>query len=183
MKKDLAKPIFLGAVYACCLTLFILMTATRLGAVKLAELSAGYGMFDAKFFYTPEKFYEVLALLGEAGRMHYLQTHLFDYAFLTLFVVVQFTIVYFIFNKLGSPAKYSFVFLPIIGQFFADIAENITIDVLIRWVYPTESFGWVRFASAMTILKWIFLAMWVISVIVMLVMLMLKKLKKMNDEA
>ncbi len=183
IKKDLAKPIMLGAVYACCLVLFILMTATRLGAVRLAELTAGYGMFDAHIFYTPDKFYEILAMLGADGRAHYLQTHLFDYAFLTLFVVVQFTLLYYLYNRLELSTKYAWLFIPVVGQFFADIAENVTIDVLIRWVYPVQNAAVVRFASAMTILKYIFLAAWLISVVALAVVFFVKKFKKKTADA
>lgn len=183
MKKNWAKPIVIGAIYALCLTFFILMTATKLGAVKLAEMNGGYGMFDTKFFYSPQKFYEILAILGAEGSRHYLQTHMFDYAFLTLFVIVQFTILNFLYSKLQLSAKCNWIFLPIVGEFFADIAENLTIDVLIRWEASTQKYALVRFASAMTILKWLFLAAWIISVVTLIVIFFLKRLKKMNEDA
>ncbi len=183
MKKNLARPLFIGAVYVGCLTLFILMTATKLGAVKLAQLNGGYGMFDAKFFYSPQKFYEIITMLGAEGRRHYLQTHLLDYAFLTLFAVVQFTLLSFLYTKLDLSAKFSLLFLPIVGQFFADIAENITIDILIRWEYTVQRHGVVRFATSMTILKWIFMLLWLLTVIVLGILFLQKKLKKIKEEA
>ncbi|NCA66796.1 MAG: hypothetical protein EOM87_01885 [Clostridia bacterium] len=183
MKKDLSKPIFIGLVYAACLALFLIMTTTRLGAVKLAELTAGYGMFDAHIYYSSSKFYEILTMLGADGRAHYLQTHLFDYAFLTLFVVVQFTALYYFYNKLSLSTKCSWIFIPIIGQFFADIVENVTIDILIRWTYPVQNAALVRFASAMTILKYIFLAAWLIIIITLAIKYFVKRYKKETVEA
>lgn len=183
MKRDVAKPILFGSIYLVCLALFIIMSATRLGALKLADLNAGYGMFDAKIFYTPEKFYEILVMLGAEGRMHYLQTHIIDYAFLTLFSVVQFTILYFFYNKLNLPTKCSWLFLPVLGEFFADIAENISIDVLIRWTYPVENAALVRFASAMTILKYIILAAWVIAVAVLAIKYFTGRAKRSEQPA
>lgn len=180
MKKDLVKQILIGAVYVCCLALFIIMSATKLGAIRLSELNAGYGMFDAKIFYTPEKFYEVLGLLGAEGRTHYLQTHIIDYAFLALFAVVQFTLLYYFFKKLNLPAKCSWLFIPVLGQFFADIAENVTIDVLIRWTYPVQNAALVRFASAMTILKYIFLVLWLAATIALAIRYFANKNKKIE---
>ncbi|NCA93443.1 hypothetical protein EOM82_09520 [bacterium] len=178
MKKDIAKPILFGSIYLCCIALFVIMSATRLGAVKLSDLNAGYGMFDAKLFYTPQKFYEILLMLGADGRTHYLQTHIIDYAFLTLFAVVQFTILGYFFNKLNLPNKLSWLFLPVLGEFFADIAENVTIDILIRWTYPVQNAALVRFASAMTILKYIFLAAWFVTVVALAVKYFVKKPEK-----
>ncbi len=182
MKKDISKPILFGSIYLVCLTLFILMSATRIGTLKLADLNAGYGMFDAKIFYTPEKFYEILVMLGAEGRMHYLQTHIIDYAFLTLFAVVQFTILYYFFNKLNLSTKMSWLFLPVLGEYFADIAENVSIDVLIRWTYPVQNAALVRFASAMTILKYIFLVAWLAAVVTLAVKYFMERAKKPKTE-
>ncbi len=178
MKKNLSKSILFGSVYLACIVLFILMTATKLGALKLSDLNGGYGMFDMKLFYTPEKFYEILTMLGADGRMHYLQTHIIDYAFLTLFATAQFSLLYYFYNKLNLPTKASWLFLPVIGEFFADIAENVSIDVLIRWTYPVQNASLVRFASAMTILKFVFLAAWIVTLVVLAVKYFAERAKK-----
>lgn len=117
---------------------------------------------DTSLFYSPSAFYQMLYDYGQEGRNFYILIR-WTFDLIYPFVYGLFLVVAFIHVKKEN-LKYYMILLPILGVIF-DFLENISATILIA-IYPSQSNLLVYILQIMSFLKWLFLG---ISIVLLLI--------------
>jgi hypothetical protein len=132
---------------------------------------------DTSFFYSSDDLFQIASDYGEEGRDAYIVLRVtFDLIYpIVYFAFLAFSIGVLI-NKLKLNDKYKYLLLfPVLAILF-DYLENI-FSVIVMYKYPIEMMFFATIAPYMTFLKWIFIGVSFISIIVLLVISIIKKTK------
>lgn len=158
--KKIIKIALICLAVGVTVTAFVLLNFTKVGLVKLNSLNGNRGMFDTMFGYTPQYAYQTMYIMGDAGIRQHLIMHLIDYAFIIGYFICMILAAYPFLKE-----KYQlFAVLVPTGLVFADLIENITMDVALlgylknfsrndALVATSNVFGWI---------KWALLLVWVL---------------------
>ena len=159
MKKILKIALICFAV-AVTVTAYVLLNFTNLGLVKLNSLNGNRGMFDTMFGYTPQYAYQTMYIMGDAGIRQHLIMHLIDYGFIIGYFICMILAAYPFLKE-----KYQiFAVLVPTGLVFADLIENITMDVALLGYLKTynRNDALVATSNVFSWIKWAMLLLWVI---------------------
>lgn len=172
-----------GWVTLLGVTVFVLFTVLVLPveSARMDAYSQGLGSPDTSLFYNGEKLLQMAEVYGEAGRSAFLTARWgFDLAFPLIYTFFFITSTSFLFKKgLGSNSNLlPFNLIPLLGLFF-DLAEN-TATSLVMAAYPLRNSWGLFLAPVFTPLKWIFVAISMLLLIIGL-SLWLKKGKISNN--
>jgi len=142
----------------------------------------GFGLFpladdkalDIKNFYDLKIFNDVLDSLTKTDRANYLVIHVFDYLFMISFYPLLSLIFTYIYQK-DSPWSL-LVGFPLLAL-LCDFLENISMDIHLVF-YPTkiEFIGYI--AGIFTFLKFAFLYVSIVAIIVSVIYIVIKGLRK-----
>lgn len=155
MKKPV-KIALICLVIAIMITSFVLMNFTELGVVKLNKLNGNRGMFDTKFGFSADEAYATMYLMRDVGIRQHLIIHLIDYVFIMSYFIVM-TLAALPFLK----EKYQlFAVLVPMGLVFADLIENITMDVAFI-KFPVRDNALVSTSNVFGWIKWAMLLVWI----------------------
>jgi hypothetical protein len=132
---------------------YFLINGDAFGSGYIRQITGGVDILDAYFYYPPQKVYEVLGLLGEAGRHAYLTLNLLDFfypiiytAFFCISMSLTYTFIY------PAESKRNWLLLLPLVTLLADYAENICIRTMLL-NYPTQMQGFPLAATMLTPLK------------------------------
>lgn len=146
-----------GISLALVVVIFLVMNNNSFGIGYIRQVSGGAEILDSYFYYPPQKAYQVLDTLGEAGRAAYLNVNLMDFLF---------PLVYTAFFCISMSMTYTFIYpverkrnwllwLPL-ATLLADYGENICIRLMLL-NYPAPLSGVSLGATLLTPLKSILL--------------------------
>ena len=132
---------------------YFLINGDAFGSGYIRQITGGVDILDLYFYYPPQKVYEVLGLLGEAGRNAYLTVNLMDFfypiiytAFFCISMCLTYTFIY------PPESKRNWLLLLPLVTLLADYGENICIrNMLLN--YPTQLQGFPLAATLLTPLK------------------------------
>ncbi|MCK8058216.1 MULTISPECIES: hypothetical protein [unclassified Fusibacter] len=125
------RALFLFIVSMLFATLIITMFFGRI------QLDANATM-DSLTSYTSEVFHNSLELQGEAGRTGYLQLHIIDYLFMSVFYLCMAMTLQLLIKKVFTTDKVRYLALIPFIALLCDFGENVMIDVSI-WMFPRQS--------------------------------------------
>jgi hypothetical protein len=139
---------------AVFIAVYIISNGDFVGIEHIKQLSNGNTIPEMFLFYTPEKVYSQMALLGEAGRNAYLVLNLIDFiypltyaAFFGISLTMTYTFIY-----PPEEKKHLLVLIPFL-TLLVDYAENICFrSILLN--YPTRLMETALAASILTPLKY-----------------------------
>jgi len=169
-----------GWVTLLGLTAFLLFTVLVLPveSARMDVYSQGLGSPDTSLFYNGRMLLQMAEAYGEAGRSAFLTARWgFDLAFPLIYTFFFITSTSFLFKKgLGDNSNLPlFNLIPLLGLFF-DLAENTATSVVMA-AYPLQNNWGLFLAPVFTPLKWIFVA---ISMLLLLIGLSLWLKKGIN---
>lgn len=154
MVKRHASPKAIGVTLACFVVSLALINGKPFGMAQLKAMTGGVGILDMEMGYSPQKAYDHLAALGEAGRafnLHYIVPQDFIFpAIYSIFYVITTT---FLFRKLFAEhsALQKISLLTLLGG-LADYCENLCIvTMLLR--YPAQHATLANVANVFTLIK------------------------------
>lgn len=169
-------PVFLVLAIAAGAVLFF----SPFGLQAMKSATGGYGSFDMRFSYTPDAIMTILSHF-EGDRMEIFSRYfMLDYIFLALYSVVMFSLPLLIYLRddkhylLFRSAMFSAV-----AHAVFDVIENL---MLMRMVETTPMFtdGEANLCSGITVLKWAFLGIWVLSIVMLMIFTLLDSMKDRN---
>ena len=133
---------------------------------------------DTSLLYSSDDLFDIAEAYGQVGRNAYIVLRLtFDVIWPIVYFMFLASLTGFLIQKLKVKEKYKFlILLPLLGLLF-DYLENIA-SVVVMYNYPTEMLFFANAAPVMTLLKWIFIGLGFICVILLLFMLLIKKVYK-----
>lgn len=171
MKKSL-KIALICLIVAIMITTIVLINFTELGVVKLNKLNGNRGMFDTKFGFTADEAYATMYIMRDVGIRQHLIIHLLDYVFImSYFILMTIAALPFLKSKFQLLA----VLVPM-GLVFADLIENITMDVAFI-KYPQRMNSLVNTSNVFGWIKWSMLVVWVAFFITIVTLWFLEKRK------
>lgn len=179
--------ILLKSDKAKILTVILVFTVSLL-AIQLNEndfrfFSDGASTLDMRIHYSPIDVYQLFDALGDPGKLIYIRMLLIDFVFIASFVMLQNMILKYIMGQ--DLLKTGFRRLTILSYLrgFSDIIENISLLILLK-NFPSVMPQLVTFSSFITMLKFLFLALWLISIPLLVIIRMKnnknRKVKTMN---
>lgn len=140
-------------VFLAC---YLVENSDFIGIEHVKQLSGGANILDMFLFYTPDKVYDQLVLLGEAGRSAYLTVNAIDFIFpltYALFLGISMTMSH-TFLYPPESKKHLLVLLPLL-TLLADYGENIAIRAILL-NYPARLMEAALAASILTPIKYVF---------------------------
>lgn len=146
-----------------------LVFAVSLLAMQLYErsfrlYSDGASILDMRFHYSPADVYRLFDALGTSGRLIYTRILMIDFAFIASFALLQIMIMKTIMGQeLLKSGFRRLMVLPYLRG-FADIVEDISLFILLK-SFPAIKPQLANISSLITTLKFIFLALWIISIL------------------
>lgn len=174
-RKKMKKPLKIALiclVAAIMITTIVLINFTEVGVVKLNRLNGNRGMFDTKFGFTADQAYATMYIMRDAGIRQHLIIHLLDYIFImSYFILMTLAALPFLKERYQLLA----VLAPI-GLVFADLIENITMDVAFI-TYPVRNNALVNTSNVFGWIKWAMLVVWAAFFITVVIMRFLQKRK------
>jgi hypothetical protein len=153
MKKISNWPVWFASLFVF-LAAYYVINSNFIGIEYINQLSAGNTIPEMFLFYTPEKVYSQLALLGEAGRSAYLVANMIDFIFpltYAFFFGISLTMTYtFIYP--AESKKHLLVLIPFL-TLVADYGENICMRCILL-SYPTRLMDAALLAALLTPIKY-----------------------------
>lgn len=144
-------------------------------SVYTEEVTGSSNSPDTSLIYSSDDLFKIASDYGEEGRDAYI--------FLRCTFDVVWPIVYFMFlaslmgvliKKLQLKETYKYlIILPVFSILF-DYFENIT-SVIVMYKYPTEMLFFANITPYMTLLKWIFIGVSFIIIVILIIMSLIKK--------
>ena len=153
-----------GVLFAGVIT-FNLVVLPRQEA-NLLRLSGGTGSLDRPFFYTPEQAYSMIQTYGESGRQAYRTFALTgDILYPILYTLCLGLLMTWLFERGFAPGS-SMQKLNIVplGAWCFDLLENLNIVAMLS-LYPAMLAGMAWMAALSTLLKWLFVGMTIILIV------------------
>ncbi len=122
---------------------------------KIAAISGGEGLPDAKMYYTYQQLYLLFQHYGSSGRQMYLQLQVVDMVYPLIYSTLLASLLFLIFKKTRLQVV---VVIPFAAAFF-DYIENILLRMSVL-SFPHMHAGMVETAALATFAKWflVFLA-------------------------
>ncbi|MBS5932664.1 MAG: hypothetical protein KIC94_07270 [Clostridiales bacterium] len=159
------------------LALFLIMlTSMRQVAKQVAIISEGTGIMDLNFYNSKEFIMQTLQELGQKGRDFYLtKFFIVDFFYpITYAAFYGFTILY-VLEKLENHSKTIklLALIPVCGMCF-DWLENVSISSLLT-TFPNDSTLLYLMATISTILKFSFVYLAVVTIIILVVLVIIKR--------
>nr|WP_294489378.1 hypothetical protein [uncultured Anaerosporobacter sp.] len=159
------------------LALFLIMlTSMRQVAKQVAIISEGTGILDLNFYNSKEFIMQTLQELGQKGRDFYLtKFFIVDFFYpITYAAFYGFTILY-VLEKLENHSKTIklLALIPVCGMCF-DWLENVSISSLLT-TFPNDSTLLYLMATISTILKFSFVYLAVVTIIILVVLVIIKR--------
>ena len=159
------------------LALFLIMlTSMRQVAKQVAIISEGTGILDLNFYNSKEFMMQTLQELGQKGRDFYLtKFFIVDFFYpITYAAFYGFTILY-VLEKLENHSKTIklLALIPVCGMCF-DWLENVSISSLLT-TFPNDSTLLYLMATISTILKFSFVYLAVVTIIILVVLVIIKR--------
>jgi hypothetical protein len=149
MKRKIAA----GVLFIITLTGFLIIEnqlKTNTGITTILDKMLYYNEVDVE---------QMFKALGESGRRTYRYLHIIDYVFILSFALVQILLMKDRLAKI-KPHKTlntTLFLLPIVVRGILDSGENILIGIMLK-KYPVINVSLVTAGYAVSLLKWIFLA-------------------------
>lgn len=180
--KPSKKQIILWATLAVsalvAIVAVILMDFTSLGVPTIQKIT-GKGLIDSKVYYSGIGLYEYLENFNDEAIHALLTVHAIDYVFMIAVCVLEITVL-----LLLSKHSWKVLFFgafPFLELFF-DISENMFVDFAIKKL-PEKASMLSGLAGGMTLCKWIFTVLYLVSAFTMIGFVIAKKIKaKKNVE-
>lgn len=128
----------------------------------------GFKLLDLHIHYSPDQVYEHLAMLGVEGRTAYIGWALTsDLAFAVIYALALSVVLILILRELFPPvSRFRHLSLLPFLTVFTDWGENLSL-AWVTHVFPARVDAVVFFASFLTSLKWIFIALTVLTLLAM----------------
>lgn len=170
-------PAILGLLAAAGLLMFIMNgTGLPFSTPTIEAHSGGVPILDMRMSYTPEEVYQLLSALGTAGRQAYRTMHLvpdilFPISYALLFA---FTAAWFLVRLLPLEHPLQWLILTPLISGLADILENLSI-VVSGLVYPNRIDWLAQAASLLTRIKFGFMPLGSVFLIIIVVMWFVQK--------
>jgi hypothetical protein len=141
----------------------VFLLAMQVNERSFQDFCDGASSLDMRFHYSSSDVYQLFDALGVPGRLIYTRILLIDFAFIASFALVQNMIIKSIMGK--ELLKTGFRRLTALSYLrgFADVIENIILLILLN-NFPSSLPQLVTFSSAITALKFIFLALWLTAI-------------------
>lgn len=150
-------------------------------AKQVAIISEGTGILDLNFYNSKEFMMQTLQELGKKGRDFYLtKFFIVDFFYpITYAAFYGFTILY-VLEKLENHSKTIklLVLIPVCGMCF-DWLENVSISSLLA-TFPNDSILLYLMATISTILKFSFVYLAVVTIIILVGLVIIKRKKFLN---
>lgn len=164
------------------LALFLIMlTSMRQVAKQVDIISEGTGILDLNFYNSKEFMMQTLQELGQKGRDFYLtKFFIVDFFYpITYAAFYGFTILY-VLEKLENHSKTIklLALIPVCGMCF-DWLENVSISSLLA-TFPNDSTLLYLMATISTILKFCFVYLAVVTIIILVGLVIIKRKKFLN---
>ncbi len=149
-------------VFTICIAALFCMDFFRIGDEGFKVYSGGVSTPDMHFGYVPEWLFGIINTLGSEGRLFYLKFLLFDFIFIISFAFTQAEIMKIIMGRALLAGKWRYVISLSYLRGIFDAGENILLLVILK-NYPEQLNGMAIIAGISTKLKFITLALWVVS--------------------
>ena len=164
-------------IFLLFLVLMIIVAVVMMGYVQpqILALSGGLPILDSRLSYTFAEVEHLFMVLGEQGRQLYTTLQVLDLIFPLGYGMSMTLALAGVITRLlpkGHPMEKT-VFIPILGMIF-DYLENITIAILIA-SYPNLSPLVVNVAGIFTLLKWSFIILALVLLVVLAILALSKK--------
>jgi hypothetical protein len=153
---------------AIILLFIVMLLIMRRYEPNFKALSNGAVTLDMRFHYNSVETYKLLDTLGIEGRLLYIRILVIDFIFIVSFALVQNFFLTFVMGKALLKTRLRQLLAISYLRGFSDIIENTSVLILIN-KYPMEIPGVVTVSSFFTTLKFIFLGLWLISILIILV--------------
>ncbi len=164
-KKEI---VFRIIVFTICIAALFCMEFLKLGDAGFKVYSGGVSTPDMNFGYGPEWLFGIINTLGSEGRLFYLKFLLFDFIFIISFAFTQAEIMKIIMGKVLLTGKWRYVISLSYLRGIFDAGENILLLVILN-NYPEQLYAIATIAGISTELKFISLALWVVSALVVFI--------------
>ncbi len=155
-------------VFTICFAALFFMEFFKIGDAGFKEYSGGVGTPDMQFGYRPEWLFDNINTLGSEGRLFYLRFLLFDFIFIISFAFTQAEIIKIIMGKVLLSGKWRYAISLSYLRGIFDAVENILLLIILN-SYPTHLNGIATIAGISTKLKFISLALWIVSTLVVFI--------------
>lgn len=160
--KNFFSKILIGTLFIS--TLLII----RFWEEKLRFYSGGRGLLDMQFGYNADAVYTMFSNLGTLGRRLYVRLLAIDCIFILSFALVQLNMSKRILGQTNEVSNWRFFILFIYLRALFDIMENMTLlSLLIK--FPGRLNNLVEISSLATMLKFIFLGLWLIMIPIIII--------------
>lgn len=160
--------VFRIIVFTICVAALFCMDFFKIGDAGFKVYSGGASTPDMQFGYKPEWLFGIINTLGSEGRLFYLRFLLFDFIFIISFAFTQAEIMKIIMGKVLLAGKWRYVTSLSYLRGIFDAVENILLLVILN-NYPAHLNGIATIAGISTKLKFISLALWIVSAIVVFI--------------
>jgi hypothetical protein len=169
-----------GWVVLAGLMIFLIFSSVTLPveSKKVDAYAQGLGSPDTSFFYSSKTLLKMADAYGEAGRSAFLKARWsFDLAFPLIYTFFLITSISFLFKKgLRDTVHLPMLnLIPLLGLIF-DLAENSATSVVMT-AYPLQNTWGQYMAPFFTPLKWIFVSMSMILLVIGLLLWVIKRLR------
>ena len=145
-----------------------LMNGNVIGTAKLNSITGGAGILDANFGYSPDKAYSVLENQGTEGRQFYTNMLYFDFVFPFVYMMFGVITIGFLLKLCHiKTRRLNLLLLAPVLAAICDWTENIFILLMIG-KFPAKLALTAHLASTFTVMKIIFIAVFLAAVIVLL---------------
>ena len=157
--------------------LFMIVVLPRVSAYT-EDVTGSSNSPDTSLIYSSDDLFDIAETYGQVGRNAYIILRLtFDVIWPIVYFMFLASLTGFLLQKLDVKKEYKLlILLPLFGLIF-DYLENIA-SVVVMYKYPIEMLFFANSAPVMTLLKWIFIGLGFICVILLLFMLLIKKVYK-----
>ena len=154
MVKRHASPKAIWVTLACFVLSLALINGKPFGVAQLKAMTGGVGILDMEMGYSPQKAYDHLTALGEAGRafhLHYIVPQ--DFIFPAIYSIFYVLTTTFLFRKLFAEhhALQKLSLLTLLGG-LADYCENLCIVTMLL-DYPAQHATLANIANVLTLAK------------------------------
>jgi hypothetical protein len=154
--------------------IFFMIVVLPKVSVYTEEVTGSSNSPDTSLIYNSDDLFKIASDYGEEGRDAYILLRFtFDLVWPIVYFMFLASLIGVMIKRLQLKEKYRYlILLPVFGLVF-DYLENIT-SVIVMYKYPTEMLFFANVAPYMTFLKWIFIGVSFISVLVLLIMSLIK---------
>ena len=148
--------------------------------VLVYDVYGNYIMPDTRFCYTFEEIQAVFDGLGSQGLQVWSTVHLLDYFFPLVYMLAMVFAIGLELKKLNIFERYDKVLLlPILGC-IADYTENILVQSQV-FAFPNISAIVINVASYVTLIKWAFLTLGFVVIILLILLIIYQRISKANE--